>query len=82
MFLPQGRFSTEFPLSEKRHKRLDVCLDLWLEDKDYCVISINHICPWKPGGVDGGVVNLCTFGTAWTVVRTGSKFVELFLIGW
>lgn len=56
MFLPQGIFSTEFPLLKKRHKCSDVRLDLWLKDKDYCVISINYICPQKWGGGGGGGV--------------------------
>lgn len=79
MFLPQGRFSTEFPLFKKRNKCSDVCLDLWLKDKDYCVISINHICPQKLGG--GGYV-CARFELCGLVIPTSSKFVELFLIGW
>lgn len=59
MFLPQGVFSTEFLLLKKKQQKCsDVRLDLWLKDKDYCVISIKHICPLKPGG-EGGC--LCTF---------------------
>lgn len=55
MFLHQGTFCTEFLLFKKRHKCSDVRLDLWLKDKDYCVISIKHICPQMPVGGGGGM---------------------------
>lgn len=90
MFLPQGMFSTEFPLFKKKTQMLRCASESVAKGQRLLCYQYKTYLSAEAWGVGGGWMSFCQplgyvcarFEVCGLVVPTGSEFVELFLIGW